>query len=128
VRLRRQTEESLIIPTLSLINLGDEKRVITRLKDGSFAPKLVKTGASSRGETAVTDGLSEGDEVVVSGLFLIDSEANLSGALERMRRPDAPPAQSEPQADPSAQGEPKAQSEPQAQADPRAQRGPRGAL
>ena len=87
IRLRRQSQESLLIPTLSLIDLGDEKRVITRLPDGSFNPKLVKVAASSRGETAVTEGLEEGDEVVVSGLFLIDSEANLSGALERLRRP-----------------------------------------
>jgi Cu(I)/Ag(I) efflux system membrane fusion protein len=40
---------------------------------------------SSRDATAVLDGLEEGDEVVVSGLFLIDSEANLRGALDRMR-------------------------------------------
>jgi Cu(I)/Ag(I) efflux system membrane fusion protein len=89
VRLRRSTEESLLIPTLSLIDLGDEKRVITRRDDGSFVPKAVRTGLSGRGETAVAEGLEEGETVVVSGLFLIDSEANLAGALERMRRPEA---------------------------------------
>ncbi|MDR1109635.1 MAG: efflux RND transporter periplasmic adaptor subunit, partial [Deltaproteobacteria bacterium] len=88
VRLRGPGPEGLIIPTQSLIDLGHEQRVITRLADGGFLPKLVRVAASSGGQTVVSDGLDEGDEVVASGLFLIDSEANLSGALERMRRPE----------------------------------------
>ncbi|MDR2302428.1 MAG: efflux RND transporter periplasmic adaptor subunit [Deltaproteobacteria bacterium] len=86
VRLRGQGPEGLIIPSQSLIDLGSEKRVITRAPDGSFVPKLVTVGGASGEETVVTSGLSENDQVVVSGLFLIDSEANLTGALERMRR------------------------------------------
>ncbi|MDR1051887.1 MAG: efflux RND transporter periplasmic adaptor subunit [Deltaproteobacteria bacterium] len=92
VRLRGQGPEGLLIPTQSLIDLGDEQRVVTRLEDGSFLPKLVEVAGSSKGVTVVTGGLAEGETVVVSGLFLIDSEANLAGALERMRRPDGPPA------------------------------------
>ncbi|MDR2367277.1 MAG: efflux RND transporter periplasmic adaptor subunit [Deltaproteobacteria bacterium] len=94
VRLRGPGPEGLIIPTQGLIDLGEEKRVITVATDGSFLPRKVTVGGSSGGETVVTDGLSEGDTVVVTGLFLIDSEANLTGALERMRRP-APPAAGE---------------------------------
>ncbi|MDR8242398.1 efflux RND transporter periplasmic adaptor subunit, partial [Acinetobacter baumannii] len=43
------------------------------------------------GVTAIRSGLKEGEKVVASGLFLIDSEANIAGALERMRAqaPDA---------------------------------------
>lgn len=39
----------------------------------------------------IRSGLQEGEKVVASGLFLIDSEANIAGALERMRAqaPDA---------------------------------------
>ena len=33
-------------------------------------------------------GINEGESVVVSGLFMIDSEANITGALERMRQPE----------------------------------------
>jgi Cu(I)/Ag(I) efflux system membrane fusion protein len=90
VRLRGPGPEGLLIPTQSLIDLGDEKRVITRTGDGAFLPKLVATAGDSGGQTVVTRGLDEGDLVVVSGLFLIDSEANLTGALERMRRPGPP--------------------------------------
>ncbi|MDR2502950.1 MAG: efflux RND transporter periplasmic adaptor subunit [Deltaproteobacteria bacterium] len=86
IRLRGSGEEAILIPTQSLIDLGEEQRVITRAADGGFAPKIVRVMRHSRDKTALAEGLEEGEEVVVSGLFLIDSEANLRGALERMRR------------------------------------------
>jgi Cu(I)/Ag(I) efflux system membrane fusion protein len=85
IRLRGEGAEGLIIPTMSLIDLGDEQRVIVRNQDGSFTPRLVQALQTSRNETALASGLEEGEEVVVTGLFLIDSEANLRGALARMR-------------------------------------------
>ncbi|MDR1657552.1 MAG: efflux RND transporter periplasmic adaptor subunit [Deltaproteobacteria bacterium] len=88
VRLRQRGAESIIIPTQSLIDLGESVRVITRLPDGTFLPKAVTVAGSSGSNTAITDGLEQGDEVVVSGLFLIDSEANLAGALDRLKRPE----------------------------------------
>ena len=56
-----------------------------------FGPKLVQGFHDSAGVTAIRSGLQEGEKVVASGLFLIDSEANIAGALERMRAqaPDA---------------------------------------
>lgn len=84
IRLRGQGPEGLLIPTQSLIDLGQTKRVITRQEDGSFVPREVITGGSAREETLIAAGLSEGEQVVVSGLFLIDSEANLAGALDRL--------------------------------------------
>ncbi|MDR2056036.1 MAG: efflux RND transporter periplasmic adaptor subunit [Desulfovibrio sp.] len=86
IRLRSDGGEDLLIPTQSLIDLGDEQRVIVRAADGSFVPRQVQVLRSAREKTAVLSGLDEGDEVVVSGIFLIDSEANLRGALDRMRR------------------------------------------
>lgn len=86
IRLRGSGEEAMLIPTQSLIDLGDEQRVVTRAADGSFVPKQVQVLRSSRDKTAVASGVDVGDEVVVSGLFLIDSEANLRGALDRMRK------------------------------------------
>lgn len=86
IRLRGSGEEALLIPTQSLIDLGNEQRVVTRAADGSFVPRRVQVLRSSREKTAIASGLEDGDDVVVSGLFLIDSEANLRGALERMRQ------------------------------------------
>jgi Cu(I)/Ag(I) efflux system membrane fusion protein len=90
IRLRTTGPEGLIIPSQSLIDLGEDQRVITVTKDGLFAPKAVKVGGASREETLVVEGLNPGDSVVVNGLFLIDSEANLAGALERMTAPSPP--------------------------------------
>jgi Cu(I)/Ag(I) efflux system membrane fusion protein len=92
IRLRGESEEGLLIPTQSLIDLGDEQRVIIRAADGAFVPRRVQVLRGAREKTAVLSGLDEGDDVVVSGLFLIDSEANLRGALERMRRSTENPA------------------------------------
>ena len=87
IRLRGSGEEALLIPTQSLIDLGDEQRVITVAADGTFVPKKVQVMRSSREQTAISSGLEENDYVVTSGLYLIDSEANLRGALNRMRQP-----------------------------------------
>jgi Cu(I)/Ag(I) efflux system membrane fusion protein len=92
VSLRATGGQGVLIPLQSLIDLGDEQRVITRAPDGSFVPKLVMAGPSSDGQVLILEGLSEGDEVVANGLFLIDSEANLRGALDRMRKPEEDPA------------------------------------
>lgn len=85
ITLRGTGAESLLVPTQSIIDLGYEQRVVTRAADGTFAPKAVRILRSARDETAIASGLEEGEDVVVSGLFLIDSEANLRGALEKMR-------------------------------------------
>ncbi|MDR1489530.1 MAG: efflux RND transporter periplasmic adaptor subunit [Desulfovibrio sp.] len=88
VRLRGSDEESLLIPTFAIINLGDEQRVIVRSGDGGFAPRRIRIRGESGDTTAVESGLEEGEEIVMRGLFLVDSEANLRGALNRMRRED----------------------------------------
>jgi Cu(I)/Ag(I) efflux system membrane fusion protein len=104
IRLRGTGEDALLISTQSLIDLGGEQRVITRAPDGGFVPKKVHVLRSSGEKTALASGLEAGEEVVVSGLFLIDSEANLRGALERMRRDAADPAAGE-QGSPAPAGE-----------------------
>ncbi|MDT1838181.1 efflux RND transporter periplasmic adaptor subunit, partial [Acinetobacter baumannii] len=75
----------------ALIDSGSEQRVITVDNEGRFVPKIVQVFHASNGVTAIRSGLQEGEKVVASGLFLIDSEANIAGALERMRAqaPDA---------------------------------------
>ena len=69
----------------ALIDTGTEQRVITVDNEGRFVPKQVAVFHESQGLTAIRSGLTEGEKVVSSGLFLIDSEANISGALDRMR-------------------------------------------
>lgn len=71
----------LAIPEEALIATGSENRVIVATGDGHFAPVRVTTGVTANGWTEVKEGLKEGDKVVTSGQFLIDSEASLRSAL-----------------------------------------------
>jgi Cu(I)/Ag(I) efflux system membrane fusion protein len=64
-----------LIPSEALIATGTDSRVIVVGADGRFKPVRVRTGRN---------GLKGGERVVTSGQFLIDSEASLSGALERL--------------------------------------------
>ncbi|HCD8361724.1 TPA: efflux RND transporter periplasmic adaptor subunit [Klebsiella quasipneumoniae] len=91
LQLISDSEPMLLIPSKALIDSGSEQRVITMDNEGRFVPKQVQVFHESNGVTAIRSGLKEGEKVVASGLFLIDSEANIAGALERMRAqaPDA---------------------------------------
>jgi Cu(I)/Ag(I) efflux system membrane fusion protein len=79
-----------LVPTEALIATGTDSRVIVVGTDGSFQPVRVRTGRSSGGRTEILAGLKGGERVVTSGQFLIDSEASLSGALERLQAPATP--------------------------------------
>lgn len=81
-----------VIPDSALINTGDQTRVIVAEGGGRFQVVPVHTGRSSEGYTEVTSGIEGPENIVVSGQFLIDSEANLSGALDRLDAHDSTPA------------------------------------
>jgi membrane fusion protein, copper/silver efflux system len=76
--------ERVWIPSEALIQTGHESRVIVKQADGSFRPVRVATGRQVDERTEIVAGLVGGEAVVVSGQFLIDSEASLSGALSRL--------------------------------------------
>lgn len=81
-----------VVPDEALIATGQQTRVIVAEADGHFRPLAVRTGRSADGYTEILDGVHGGEKVVVSGQFLIDSEASLSGALQRMGDSRAAPA------------------------------------
>lgn len=81
-----------VVPDDALIATGQQTRVIVADGDGHFRPLVVSTGRSADGYTEILEGLHGGEKIVVSGQFLIDSEASLSGALTRMGDVDAPAA------------------------------------
>lgn len=78
------SEEAVIIPREAVIWTGRGNRVVTRDGDEHFQVKEVTTGMVSGERVAILDGIEAGDEVVVSGQFLIDSEAGLQGGHERL--------------------------------------------
>jgi Cu(I)/Ag(I) efflux system membrane fusion protein len=74
----------LTIPKEALIVTGDANRVIVALGEGKFIPMNVKVGMATDRGVEILHGLSEGDEVVTSSQFLIDSESSLKASLARM--------------------------------------------
>jgi membrane fusion protein, copper/silver efflux system len=78
------TAEHTLVPSDALIGSGAQARVIVLGKDDRFRPIAVQPGRSGGGMTEILSGLEGGERVVASGQFLIDSEANLTGALERL--------------------------------------------
>ncbi|MCX7514242.1 efflux RND transporter periplasmic adaptor subunit [Frateuria sp. GZRR35] len=79
-----------VVPDEAVIATGTHTRVILAEGEGRFRAVPVRTGRSAGGYTQVLDGLKGGEQVVTSGQFLIDSEASLSGALERLDTPAHP--------------------------------------
>lgn len=98
LKLNTQSQDMLLIPSQAVIDTGNEQRVITVDSEGRFVPKAITVLHESQRQAGIGSGLSEGESIVVSGLFLIDSEANISGALERMRQSETStvPAQTAP--------------------------------
>lgn len=85
LKLNAQSDEMLLIPSQAVIDTGEEQRVIAVDSNGEFVPKKIQVLHESGDKTGIAAGLSVGESIVVNGLFLIDSEANISGALDRMR-------------------------------------------
>ena len=75
----------IVIPREALIRSGGDERVIIAGGEGRFKPRKVVAGIESGDWVEIQKGLLEGDTVVTSGQFLIDSEASLKASLQRMQ-------------------------------------------
>ncbi|KWZ44415.1 efflux transporter periplasmic adaptor subunit [Burkholderia savannae] len=74
----------LVVPSDAVIATGKRSVVIVRMADGRLRPAEVAIGRDVGDETEVLAGLNEGETVVASGQFLIDSEASLKSVLPRL--------------------------------------------
>ncbi len=79
---------ALTVPEEAVIRSGDRDLVVLELSPGLFRVAGVTLGAEGDGVFEIRDGISEGDRIVVSAQFLIDSESNLNQAIQSF--PDAP--------------------------------------
>ncbi len=84
----REKRDVLVVPSEAVIRTGTRDLVMVARPEGKFAPVEVEVGAEAGGQSEIRKGLHAGDKVVVSGQFLIDSEASLKG-VERRVPPDA---------------------------------------
>jgi len=74
----------LLVPSEAVIRTGTRNVVVKSLGDGKFLPVEVTTGPENERFVQVISGLTEGEEIVTSGQFLIDSESNLREAINKM--------------------------------------------
>ena len=72
------------VPREAVIRGGTSSRVVVDIGDGRFESRKVLIGIESGDRVAIRRGLKEGERVVISAQFLIDSESNIESALERM--------------------------------------------
>jgi Cu(I)/Ag(I) efflux system membrane fusion protein len=85
-----QTLNSLSIPKQALIKSNEHTRVVKALGEGNYQSVLVEVGFEGLDESSnipriqILKGLKEGDRVVTSAQFLIDSESNIDAELARM--------------------------------------------
>ncbi|WP_321859862.1 efflux RND transporter periplasmic adaptor subunit [Burkholderia cenocepacia] len=82
----KETVSRLLVPSEAVIATGRRTIVIAKHGDGRLQPVSVTVGNDVGGDTEVLDGLNEGDTVVASGQFLIDSEASLKSVLPRLEQ------------------------------------------
>ena len=80
----------LVVPAEALIRTGARTVVIVRKESGGFEPRNVQLGADLGDTVEVVQGLAEGEQVVASGQFLVDSEASLRSAAGNMAETPAP--------------------------------------
>jgi Cu(I)/Ag(I) efflux system membrane fusion protein/cobalt-zinc-cadmium efflux system membrane fusion protein len=79
------SQESLVIPQESLIRSGVRNLVFISLGKGRFEPREVQLGLEGNdNQYQVLEGLKEGEEIVTSGQFMLDSESRLREAIQKM--------------------------------------------
>lgn len=74
----------LSVPQEAVIRTGTMERVVLSAEAGHFKSVKVKTGQRTRDRVEILDGLAEGDKIVVSAQFLLDSESSISSDFMRM--------------------------------------------
>lgn len=84
VNIINNPQSSLVVPEQAVIRTGTRNVVIVGREQGRFEPVVVQLGQSDGNKIAVLQGLKAGQRVVISGQFLIDSEANLQGILDKL--------------------------------------------
>lgn len=79
--------QKIMVPREALIRTGHRNAVVLGLGGGRFQPVEVEVGEEFGDKIEIRKGVKEGDTVVVSGQFLIDSEASVRASFQRMESP-----------------------------------------
>ena len=84
----------LLIPDSTILRSGEKNTVFIALPGGTFEPRTVVLGPEGEGgNSQVLQGLSEGERIVTSGQFMLDSESQLNEAIRKMQTPAGKPSE-----------------------------------
>ena len=82
--MKVERSDTLAIPEQAVVDSGTRTLVFVVRGEGLFEPRMVKLGPRIGSYLEVWDGLAEGEQIVTSGNFLIDSESKLMAATNMM--------------------------------------------
>ncbi|MEO8177480.1 MAG: efflux RND transporter periplasmic adaptor subunit [Deltaproteobacteria bacterium] len=122
VQLASKPETRVQVPVSAVVYTGPRRLVFVDLGEGRFRPQEVRVGAEGNGMYELLEGLTPGDRVATSGVFLIAAEARISTAAKYWEKsqkepvgvlepeqPSEPPAVAMPHASPQPMPSAKAQ-------------------
>jgi Cu(I)/Ag(I) efflux system membrane fusion protein len=89
VTIRVPLGEQLAVPEDAVLDTGDQRIVFVVREDGTFEPRSVELGREAGGYHEVREGLHEGERVVTTANFLVDSESRFRAALAAYQRAPA---------------------------------------
>ena len=84
VELEIPLGKRLVVPTSAVLDSGTEQRIFVTPGDGMFEPRKVQVGIRTQKLYEILEGVKEGETVVASANFLLDSESNLQSASGMM--------------------------------------------
>lgn len=80
--IRPATAKALTVPTQAVLPTGTQNLVFVNRGDGQFMPRPVAVGMRGDSLVEIVNGLKAGDEVIASAAYLLDSESNLTAAMQ----------------------------------------------
>lgn len=77
-------EQAVTVPSQAVLRTGQRSVVVVDLGNGRFAPRDVVVGFEAEGYSQILSGVEEGESLVTSAQFLVDSESKLQEAIQKM--------------------------------------------
>ena len=77
-------KNTVVVPSEAVVRSGGHPQIFVVREPGKFEPRLVTLGVESEGRIEIIDGVNNGEEVVTSAQFLVDSESKLREATAKM--------------------------------------------
>jgi len=92
----------LLVPDMAILRSGEKNTVFVALDAGKFEPRAITLGPQAEnGMYQVLSGLKDGEQIVTSGQFMLDSESQLREAIQKMLEPKKPSARASGEASPA---------------------------